>query len=65
MRKLREVRIRQKLSLTELSRRTGVAVPTLCNLEKGRCYAWPKYRRLISEALGVKESVLFGEEDNR
>jgi transcriptional regulator with XRE-family HTH domain len=32
------------------------------NLEKGRAYAWPKYRRLISEALGVEESVLFGEE---
>jgi transcriptional regulator with XRE-family HTH domain len=60
--RLREERLKRKITLGELSRRTGIPVPTLSNLEKGRAYAWPKYRRLISEALGVEESVLFGEE---
>ena len=63
MRKLREERLEQNIRLVDLSKRTGLPVSTLCNLEKGRCYAWPKYRRLLSEALGVKESVLFGEEE--
>jgi transcriptional regulator with XRE-family HTH domain len=62
MSRVRDERIRQGLTLADLSRRTGITYSTLCNLEKGRCYAWPKYRRLISEALGVEESVLFGEE---
>ena len=60
--KLREVRKSQNLSVAELSRQTGLHPTTIFDLEGGRRCAYPKYRRLLSEALGVPAAELFGVE---
>ena len=59
----RVINERQRLGINqaELARRTGLP-PTLVNhLERGRLYPYPKYRRLISEVLGMSEDELFEE----
>lgn len=61
MLKLREERQKQKMTLTELSRRTHIPVPVLSNLEQGKVHPWPKYRLKISEVLNIEADVLFDE----
>ena len=62
---LHDVRKRMGLSMAELSRRTGLHPTTLFDLEAGRRYAYPKYRRLLQEALQTPADVLFGPEEPR
>ncbi|MCX6092859.1 MAG: helix-turn-helix transcriptional regulator [Candidatus Bipolaricaulota bacterium] len=59
---LRAVRVAKKLTVAELARRTGIHPCTLSDVEAGRRYACPKYRRLLEEALGTPAEVLFGPE---
>lgn len=59
---LRAVRVAMKLTVAELSRRTGIHPTTLFDLEAGRRHAYPKYRRLLEEALGMPAEALFGPE---
>jgi transcriptional regulator with XRE-family HTH domain len=49
------------MSQAELARKTGLPPPLVNHLERGRLYPYPKYRRLISEALGMSERELFEE----
>lgn len=54
-------RKKQGWSQAELARRTGLHPTTLSNLEAGRCYPWPKYKRLLAQVLHVKGDLLFSE----
>ena len=58
--RLREIRKSQGLTVAELARRTGLHPTTLFDLEAGRRYAYPGYRSLLSETLGVEADLLFG-----
>ena len=62
--KLREIRLEKRLTVAALSRITGLHPTTLFDLEAGRRYAYPKYRRLLSNALGVSSDLLFGRIDS-
>ena len=57
--------IREALGLTqaEVARRTGIDQSLISRAERGLIETWPKFRRETSEALGIPESVLFGEPD--
>ena len=57
--KLREERIRRGWSLTELTRRTGIATSDLSQIERGLRFAHPGWRRRIARALELPESQLF------
>ena len=63
--KLRKARLRKGLSVAALSRATGLHPTTIFELEAGRRYAYPKYRELLSEELGVSEEELFGKREKR
>jgi transcriptional regulator with XRE-family HTH domain len=52
--RLREERLRQKLSLHRLSMITGIAAPDLSNLERGLRPLYPGWRRRIARALKIK-----------
>ena len=62
--KLRAIRIEQSLTVAALSRITGLHPTTLFDLEAGRRHAYPKYRRLLSNALDVPSESLFGRIDS-
>lgn len=55
--------IRRKKGWTqkELTQRSGVSNGVICNLEKGRVYPYPGWKRKLAAALGVEESTLFDE----
>lgn len=61
MLQLRQERLKKGLTLTEVSRRTGIPVPTLSNIERGKAHAWPKYQRLLAQSLRIKKEILFQE----
>lgn len=46
-------------SRTQLAIRIGIHPATLGKVEAGHIPAFPRYRRLLSEALGLPEEVLF------
>jgi len=57
---IREYRQKAGISQTKLACKIGIAASTLCNFENGKIEPWPKARKDIAKALGVKESDLFG-----
>ena len=56
--------IRQALGISqaELARRVGVNASLLSRAERGEIRPWPRLRRATADALGVSETVLFGDE---
>ena len=65
-RRLRAARLEKELTVAELARRTGLHPTVIFELESGRRKAYPKYKKLLSEVLGVPSTQLFGsEEDER
>jgi transcriptional regulator with XRE-family HTH domain len=64
MYRLTKIREEKQLSKTELSRRSGVALSVICQIEKQRLYPCPKHRRLLAEALNTNEEILFQEVPN-
>ena len=58
--KLKEVRKAKGFTVAELARRTNIHPTTIFDLEAGRRFAYPKYRRLLSQELGVSAESLFG-----
>lgn len=52
-RTLRELRVERGLTLAALSATTGIAVPTLSQIERGRRVADPDEIRSIETALGL------------
>lgn len=59
---LREIRIKRGLSNLQLARVTGIAPCFITNIEKGRQYVYPGWKRRLSEALNVSISELFPQE---
>lgn len=58
MRKLRQLRQRNILTLQELEERSGVAYNTIWRLENGKTRAQPRTVRKLAAALGVKPEKL-------
>jgi transcriptional regulator with XRE-family HTH domain len=56
---LRNVREKKGISQLELSRITRIAPANICNIENGRLYPYPGWRKRLLEALEVKEEDLF------
>lgn len=42
----------------------GIAESTVYNLFAGRQYLYPKYRKAISDYIGIRPEILFEEESN-
>jgi transcriptional regulator with XRE-family HTH domain len=51
----------QRMSKSELGRRTGIAVSEICRLEYGKVYPYPGWRERIGKALQVDPNMLFEE----
>lgn len=64
---LRELRGREALTQEELSKRSGVSLPTIHELEHGKRFARATTRRKLAEALGVEPQSLayLARESNR
>ncbi len=60
---LRNVREKKGISQLELARITRIAPANICNIENGRQYPYPGWRKRLSEALQVDEQELFPEVD--
>lgn len=61
---LRHVRTVQGLSQLELSARTRISPGVISNLENGKLFAYPGWRKRIAMALGVPEERIFPEVAN-
>jgi transcriptional regulator with XRE-family HTH domain len=59
--KLREVRTKKGISQLELSRLTKIAPANICNIENGKQYPYPGWRRRIVEVLDMPEEAVFPE----
>ena len=59
--RLREERVKQRLSINALSRLTGIGASDLSMLERGQRPAYPGWRLRIARALKVQAEVLFGD----
>ncbi len=57
--KLREARLGRHLSQVQLSCLSGLANSSISDFETGKRQPWPRARRAISRALGVKEDEIF------
>ena len=60
---VRKVRKKLGLSGEALARKAEMSASDLSKVERGRVYAFPGWRRRISDALGVPECELFPEEE--
>jgi len=56
---LRDFRKHIGLTVTEFARRVGVSPSLVCRIELGRASAYPKFRRLSAEVLGLPEHVVW------
>jgi transcriptional regulator with XRE-family HTH domain len=63
--RIREKRQELGLSQTKLACLIGMAEPTLSDLELGKRMPWPKARRDLAKALGVREEDLFPDDFER
>ena len=53
-------RERQKLSKSELARRSGIGLAEISRIESGKIYPYPGWRKRLAKALGVaKPDCLF------
>jgi len=59
MNRLKEIREGKGLSQLDLTRKTGIASTNISNLEKGRVYPWPGWRKRLASALEVSEETIF------
>ena len=58
---LRPYRIKRGWSLTELTRRTGIATSDLSQIERSLKFVHPGWRRRIARAFALSERELFGD----
>ena len=61
--KLREIRLRQALTLRELGVLSGVAYDTIHGIETGKQAPRPSTVRKLADALGVAPDAFFSEAD--
>lgn len=57
--RIRECRQRLGLSQTQLAILSGIASPTMSDLELGKRPAWPRIRKALVRILGISEAELF------
>ncbi|MBP1925853.1 transcriptional regulator with XRE-family HTH domain [Sedimentibacter acidaminivorans] len=57
--KLREIRASKGLSQFDLSMMTRIPPSEISRLENGKIYAYPGWRRKISDALNIPEENIF------
>jgi len=57
--RIRECRQKLGLSQTQLAILSGVASPTMSDLELGKRHAWPRIRKALVRILGITEAELF------
>ncbi len=57
--KLRKIRESKGLSQLELSAKTKISPGAISNIENNKIYAYPGWRKRISEALEVPEDKIF------
>ena len=58
------IREEQDMSKSELSRRSGIALPVICNLEHGQIHPWPGWKNKLAAALGVEDPEILFQEEN-
>jgi len=63
--RVREIREKLGLSRRALSKKAGIDYNVLFLLERGEFPFYPKYRRLLSEALGVSEEELLVKDEEK
>lgn len=61
MNRLRQVRKERGLTQFELAKRTGIHPTEIGKVERGILKPFPRWRKKLSQALGVPEDQLFGE----
>lgn len=59
--RLKEIRMSKEISQLKLSQISGIAPCTISNIEKGRQYVFPGWKKRIASALNVSETELFPE----
>lgn len=57
--RVKEIRQRKGFSQLKLSQKTGIAPSDISNLERGKQYVFPGWKKRISDALGVGVLELF------
>ena len=63
--KLREIRLRQALTLREIGALSGVAYDTIHGIETGKQAPRPSTVRKLADALGVVPAAFFSEADDQ
>ena len=58
---IREQRKKKGLSQLEVMRKSGIAPNIISDLERGRLYPYPGWRKRLAIALDVDEKILFPE----
>ena len=59
--KLKTVRLEKGFSQLDLSAKTRISPGTISNIESGKIYPYPGWRKRLSRALGLPENELFPE----
>lgn len=57
--KVTEYRTQKNLSKQKLSLLTGISPSNIYNIESGKVFPYPGWRKRLAEALGVPEETLF------
>ena len=60
--RIKEERLRNKLSQTALGAKCGLPASTISAVERGHTVVWPGWRRRLAIALNVAERDLFPDE---
>ena len=61
---LKAILMERKIKQAELARQLNMTRQCLCDILAGRLKGW-KYRRRISQYLGVEEEILFPDDGNK
>ena len=56
---LRTIREKKGISQLQLSYKTGISQTAISNIENGRVYPYPGWRKRIAKALNVPEKEIF------
>ncbi|SHI87358.1 Helix-turn-helix domain-containing protein [Dethiosulfatibacter aminovorans DSM 17477] len=59
---LKEIRERKKITQFELSKKANVTPADISRIENGKIYAYPGWRKRISDALEVETSAIWDDE---
>ncbi|WP_050748586.1 helix-turn-helix domain-containing protein [Halothermothrix orenii] len=63
MNRVKEIRNKKDLTLLDLAKKTDIATSDISQIENGKKFPYPGWRKRLSEALEVPEKELFPEID--